>query len=257
MNCLSRDQARKIVRDFEKLVHEWPYELKENIFSIVAYGSLFRSDFLDDISDIDILIVFNDDADERIIRETLDRIKEFESKYRRCEDYIILDIAWVYEKELPLKDRNSEIFFKFLTIYAFDFVENSYVIFGKDFRHQLKVLDPKIWVNKRLARLKKLLDKNIEEKNYKHLLIVSGEIIRLAQIVYGEPTIRKDEVIKLFIEKVPDYPEKEFAKSIWQEYYTPRHKKELNEEYIKKVIRFSKATLEIIKIALNTEKISD
>ena len=252
LSCLNRDLAIKIVRDLKKLINSWPNELKEGIYSIIAYGSLYRSDFLDDVSDIDILLVFNNEVDERFIAEVLDSLKNFENKYKRCDDYIIFDIAWVLEKELPIRGRTVKTFFKFLTIYAFDFVENSEVVYGVDFRSELKVLEPRAWAIERLARLEKLLEKRVKEKDYKYILIVTGEIIRLAQIVYGEPTIKKNEVIKLFMERVPEYPDKEFAEIIWREYHTPRYKKRLDDEYIDKVIRFSRKTLEIIKKALNS-----
>ena len=253
--CVSKEIAWRIVDEIRGVVDSLPREVKSIIYSIVVFGSLVRGDFVDDVSDIDILIVFKNGAPQESIRSVLDAVRGVEARFNVCKNFSVLDVVWVYEEEIPLVNRFTKTFFKFFTIYAFDFIKNSEVIYGEDFRDRLFVKNPKFWVPSRIIRLKKLFKKWVEDGNARMLMILAGEVIRLAQIAFGKPTINKWDVIKLFREYVPNYPMKSFAETIWREYLTPKNRKVVDEKYIKNIVRFIKDTLEMIENKLDFDEI--
>ena len=253
MSCLSREKALKIVEEIKKEIENMKTGYKRRIYSIVLFGSLVRGDFIDDVSDIDILIVFKNGTSEDDINYIIDKLNQVQKRFVYCKNYEALDIAWVFENELPLVHQPTKTFFKFLTIYAFDFIKYSEVLYGEDFRDNLLVKPPKEWVSKRIARIKLLLKKFRSDNNEKMLMILAGEIIRLAQIVFGFPTIKKDEVFSNFMKYVPDYPEKKLAIEIWNEYLTPKNKKRVDKKYIAKAILFIEKTLKVIENKLKEE----
>ena len=249
MLILEIKKVWKLVNEIKKTIYEFPDHLKENIVSIVLYGSLIRNDFKFGISDIDIFIIFKDDALNMHIKEIIKKIKSLEKYYNEGRFKDMIDIAWAYYGELPLKGSGRQGFFKFLNIYAFDFVKNSIVIYGYDFRDQLEVKDPK---NLIVSRAKDILMKleQAKNRNLDLIPILAGETIRLAQLCFGEITINKNVVLDNFLKYVPDYPMKKTAQLIWFEYMNPGFYEKLSDiekrDFIKICEKFIRETIKLI-----------
>ena len=80
--------------------------------------------------------------------------------------------------------------------------------------------------------------------------MIAGELVRLAQIQWGEETLVKDRVRWNFLRKVPEFPEKGFFPEFWANYIEDRvwsmGHAEL-EEYCLRCDRFSNALLRLLR----------
>ncbi len=238
-------KAWKIVGEVRDSIKALPRELKRKIVSVVLFGSLLRGDFVPSVSDIDLLIVFSNDASRQDIERILKALYVIGEKYSGFSKYDkVIDIPWILEKELPKKGSGKKSIFKFLNIYAFDFVKHSMVLYGRDITSEIEIPDPKSLIIDRAKRILKLLEKHESENNKYMIKILAGEAIRLAQITYGEATIDKRKVLKNFLKYVPDYSMKTFAIKIWREYLSP--KKEESPEYIENCKKFIRNTINLI-----------
>ncbi|MGQ4892398.1 MAG: nucleotidyltransferase domain-containing protein [Candidatus Njordarchaeia archaeon] len=245
--CFDIQGAWNIVDQVKRTLVSLPNELSAHIYSSVVFGSLVRGDFVPGISDIDVFIVFKNNTGEKTINQILNRLYAISEPYRGCSNYEkVLDIPWDFEKNLPFRGREIKPFFKFLGIYAFDFVKYSKVIYGENFIEMLYVPNPKDLIVERAKDILKKLDKyQEEEKNYM-IRILAGEAIRLAQLKFGEITIDKRRVFDNFEKFVPYYPMKYFAREIWKEYLTPPQKKYATKVEVDKYILFIKETIKVI-----------
>ena len=238
-------KAWKIVEEVREIINNLPEKLRQEIVSVVLFGSLARGDFVPNVSDIDIFIVFKDRISKENIEKILRAIYSIGEKYRGYSKYDkVIDIPWMFESELPTKGSGKKTFFKFLSIYAFDFVKYSKVLYGRDIVNEIEVPNPRDLVIERAERLLKLLNKCESENDYYMIRIIAGETIRLAQIAYGEITIDKRKVLQNFLKYVPEYPMKHFAVEIWKEYLSPRSRISL--EYIEMCKKFIRETLSLI-----------
>lgn len=232
------DEIRVYLKSLEK-------DVQDNIISAIVFGSLARGDFISGISDIDLLVVFKNETPIGKINEILSGIYKIAEKWKGLSKYEkVIDIPWLFEKDLPMKGSEKKSPFKFLGIYAFDFVRHYRVIFGKDIAKNLRVPNPKELIKERANRILKLLEKWSKEKNHYMIKILAGEAIRLAQIAFGEVTIDKRKVFKNFIKYVPEYSMKHFVHEIWKEYLSPEIR--TDPEYIENCKKFVKATINMI-----------
>lgn len=245
--CFDIRGAWKIVEQFRATLDAMPNQLNSHIHSAVVFGSLVRGDFIPGISDIDIFVVFENNTDGKTIDRILEHLYAVSKPYWGCSNYEkILDIPWEFEKNLPIKGRKIKPFFKFLGIYAFDFMKHSKVIYGENFVNMLYVPNPKTLIMERTKDILKKLEKYREEKKTYLIRILAGETIRLSQLKFGETTIDKRKVIDNFEKFVPNYPMKNFAREIWREYLTPPQEKKTTKIEIDKYIQFIKETIKVI-----------
>ncbi len=245
--CLTKQKALALVNAIKETIYKLPEKYKTRLYSVVLFGSLVRGDFIDDVSDVDILIVFRNGTSNSEIEYIIDKIKNIPGNIPGEGCYEAIDLVWLYEKELPLVNQPVKSPFKFLSIYAFDFIKNSKILYGVDFRDAMVVENPRKWIIPRVNRLRNLLKKSLNERNDKMLTILAGETIRLAQLVFGKPTINKKDVFRNFEKYVPDYPVKSFAAEIWGEYMSPKPNKKLSRKYIARLIIFVEKTLRMIE----------
>lgn len=149
--CLTKEKAWRLVDKVRSFLHELDFSMQSSVYSAVVFGSLVRSDFIPDISDIDVFVVFENNTRREIIEDVIRGIENLAKPLRGCSNYEkVIDIPWGFKRELPLKGRKPlKPFFKFLDIYAFDFVDNSKTIFGEDFTYKLVIPDPKEIIEER------------------------------------------------------------------------------------------------------------
>lgn len=221
---LTEAVALGLVEQGVKAFDELDIASREEVTSIVLYGSLVRGDFVTNVSDIDILLVFNTEPTDRIVEEVQKCFTDVAVPYRgksNCPE--VFDIPWVFVSELPLKNataKESHLYWKFLEIFAFDFVAHSEVLRGEDFRQKLNVKDPKTLIQSRAEDLRNKWSKFKADKKHWMVVIITGELIRLAQIKFGERTIDKRVVYQNFKKHVPYFDGKEFIDVFWNEYLT-------------------------------------
>ncbi len=114
------------------------------------------------------------------------------------------------------KNKTSVGYFGFR---AFDTVRCGKVLYGNDFLKDLIVENPKELA---LARVKDLLKKYHSKDNDIWRIMHIGDIIKAAQIYFGKATYDKREVLKGFIEFIPDFPAKDFIFEFFEEYLDNR-----------------------------------
>ncbi|MEM2915424.1 MAG: hypothetical protein QXH91_08525 [Candidatus Bathyarchaeia archaeon] len=133
--------------------------------------------------------------------------------------------------------------FKFLDIYAFDFVRHSELLYGEDFRSELRVPDPRGLAPERARELVEKIHKQHEEGNLWAVSVCASEAMRTAQLYYGERTIDKRRILINFHRYVPPFPLKGFADELWREYLTPSYLEELSNNerkaYYENCVRFA------------------
>lgn len=208
--------------------------LTEKVYSIILYGSLVRGDFLPQVSDIDIMIVMkmkDGIFPEREARQII-RVFEEESKpYRtppprgRHHGQAVFDAIAFGEPELPLRGRtpvptNSILAppeIKPLGIYAFDFERFNRILHGHNFIPAMEVRSPRSFIPERARWMRDRLRQFFKEQP-SFVPVTTGEALRLARIQFGEPNLDKRTALADFMENVPDFASKSFAKTFWQQY---------------------------------------
>lgn len=88
-------------------------------------------------------------------------------------------------------------------------------------------------------RVKDLLKKYYSKDDDMWKIMHIGDIIKAVQIYFGEATYSKKEVLKGFIQFVPDFETKNFIFEFWREYLDNRFfEKNDKKEFMKKAERF-------------------
>jgi len=196
--------------------------LRERVVSMVVFNSLVRGDFVTNVSDIDVLIVFDSNPRENVVDKIRECFIDLATPYHgKSNSPYVFDIPWVIVTDIPLKEsvEREPSPLKFLGIYAFDFVNHSRVLRGRDFRHDLLVQDPKTLVQSRGEDLRNKWI-GIKAEDRRKVVLITGELIRLAQINYGKSTLDKHEVLNHFKKFVPHFEGKDFIDVFWEEYLT-------------------------------------
>jgi len=162
-------------------------ELREELHSLILFGSYVRGDFVDGVSDLDFFAVINE-SHERCI-ERLTRLLEVCTKYVKRRE---VDLAWSYLEEMndPL---NKGYPFNFLTIYQDDFLGNHVVVYGKGIDGIFPRYDWRTLIGWRAERLLENMER--DRGNPKMLRIGAGQVIRLLALVNGAEGIGKDDVL--------------------------------------------------------------
>ncbi len=220
---LTEAVAWELVEQGVKAFDELDDDVRKGVSSIVVYNSLVRGDFTSNASDIDVLLVLRPSPDVKTVDMVQECFTETAKPYRgksNCPH--VFDIPWLSVSDLPLKEPRSgkrRHTLKSLGIYAFDFVDHSEVLRGEDFRQDLDVKDPMTLVQSRANELQNECVKYSTDERWR-VVIVTGELVRLAQIRFGERTLDKRIVYKNFKEFVPHFEGKEFIDMFWDVYTT-------------------------------------
>lgn len=162
--------------------------LSEKIYSLIAYGSFERDDFIEGLSDLDFFAVVHED--EMVI----DKLKRILKKCSRDIDNRMIDLTWEYYENLDDPMNKCVRPWKFLTFYQNDFLENHAVIYGKGIENEIPRYDTKDLIG---WRAEKLLQGSKEHKDdVKMLRIISGEVCRLIAKRNGTDSLKKSHIIK-------------------------------------------------------------
>lgn len=162
--------------------------LSDEIYSLIAYGSFERGDFIEGISDLDFFTVIH--KDETII----EKLKNILQEYSKDIDYRMLDLTWEYVDNLDDPMNKCAHPWKFLTFYQKDFLENHTVIYGEEIETEIPRYESKELIR---WRAEKLLDSCEEHKDDTEMLnIIAGEVCRLVAIDNNVEALRKSEVLQ-------------------------------------------------------------
>jgi len=206
---------------------------RSKIYSLVLFGSYIRGDFVPGLSDLDILIVVNDELPD------LDRLKESIQACAEGIDYKLIDLPWERLENLR-NPVNKGYGFKFLTIYLRDFLENHEVVYGEKVSHLLPRYDMDAlirWRTKRLSKYGELIKDRPDMAP-----VVAGEVCRLMALINGAEDISKQAVLEA-LRAVGD----EQATDIYEEYVKKREPDKGGEyytEFIESRIRRIESSLE-------------
>jgi len=99
--------------------------LKNELYSLILYGSFVRGDFPENVSDLGFFAVIV--KDESVIPKLKQILEDCTKEINAVE----VDLAWKHLENIsdPLR---KGVPFKFLTIYQEDFLENHIIVYGKD-----------------------------------------------------------------------------------------------------------------------------
>lgn len=201
------------------------------IHSLVLFGSYVRGDFVPGLSDLDILVVVEDEASD------LDRLREIIVGCVEGVAYKLIDLPW--ERLENLRDpMNMGYGFKFLTIYLPDFLENHEVIYGEEVAHLLPRYDQDTLLRWRAGRLK---DMKLPRERPDLAPVVAGEVCRLMAIVAGAGDINKKTILSA-LKSVGD----EQATEIYENYVENR-KPDKSQEYY---LEFIESRMKVIESTL-------
>ncbi|NJE12004.1 nucleotidyltransferase domain-containing protein [Thermococcus sp. LS2] len=205
--------------------------LKNELYSLILYGSFVRGDFIENVSDLDFFAVIL--KDESVIPK-LKQILEYCTKEINAVE---VDLAWEYLENIgdPL---SKGVPFKFLTIYQEDFLENHIVVYGKDIADILPEYKFEDLLGWRIERILKLIKRS--KGNSKLMHILAGETVRLLALINGAKSLKKNDIMNI-LEKIRD----EEALEIYKAYLDGR-KLKFDEEFL---VKFIEARIEKIKKA--------
>ncbi|MBO8173917.1 MAG: nucleotidyltransferase domain-containing protein [Thermococcus sp.] len=205
--------------------------LKNELYSLILYGSFVRGDFLENVSDLDFFAVII--KDESVIPKLRQILEGCTKKINAVE----VDLAWEYLENLsdPLR---KGVPFKFLTIYQEDFLENHIVVYGKDIANILPKYKFEDLLGWRIERILKLIEGS--KGNPKLMHILAGETARLLALINGAKSLRKGDIVNA-LEKIQD----EEALEIYKAYLDGR-KLKFDEKFL---INFIDSRIEKIKEA--------
>lgn len=214
----------------------------KNVYSAFTAGSLTRGDFIPGASDFDLVVVFNEEKDENEFLKILEEKskKEFQ-RYFGATSHADwgYDIRSEFLPRIPTvdnpnpKNRTDVGYFGFR---AFDTVQCGKVLYGNDFLKDLIVENPKELAKTRVRDLlKKYHSKDDDMWKIMHI----GDIIKAVQIYFGKNTYDKREVLKGFIQFVPDFETKNYIFEHWIQLSDNRFfEKNDIKEFMKKAERF-------------------
>lgn len=182
------------------------------IRSVFLYGSFVRGDWLDSNSDLDIGVLF---AGENALPDGFDQLRTFTDEIlhgRPFPSHTPGGIDWCTLSAVPTQNHEVRTVtgFSALNIFLFDFVRNSLILWGEDFRKTLPAPpEPKTlvdaWFEGALARIDQLGD---SERGRLKAPLIAGHSIFVVQLVFGERTIEKTRMLELYLHNVPDFPMK-------------------------------------------------
>lgn len=160
--------------------------LKDNIFSLIMFGSYVRGDFISGVSDLDFFAVI-----EKYDKFTISELKKILERCCEKIEAVEIDLAWELKSNLknPLHCGHP---FKFLTIYQEDFLKHHIIIYGE--KPEIPKYDFRSLIPFRCSFI--LQSASHFRKNKKMLHILAGEICRLLAILGGSKSLKKDEIMK-------------------------------------------------------------
>jgi len=157
-------------------------KLKDELYSLILYGSAVRGDFIKGVSDLDFFAVVK--TKDKI----LPSLREILEKCTKDIDAVEVDVAWEFLKNLD-DLFNKGVPFKFLTVYQEDFLKNHVVIYGEDIAKILPKYKFEDLIEWRVKRLLMLSDAN--RGKLKMLHITAGEVARLLALLNGAKSLKK------------------------------------------------------------------
>ena len=110
--------------------------------------------------------------------------------------------------------------YPYFSVFLFDFKANTQIIWGEDFKRKLpKAPDPatiaESWLRESLQRFR--IIKNAP-KDRQRAAYAAYKIILVAQLYYGERTLEKTRILKLYLDNVPEFPQKVVGEHIIRGY---------------------------------------
>ena len=213
-----------------------PSELP-GVRSVFLYGSFMRGDWLDSNSDLDIGLVLTDpsSADDPPWRPLHGRCQQLLAR-RPFPSHMPGGLDWCTLPGLPRSDADVHQITGFapLNMFLLEFMACCQVIWGEDFVRDLpEAPEPAdlvdAWFSRALARMDDLGDSDLGRQKAP---LMAGHSIFVAQLLFGERTINKRQMLDLYARNVPDFPMKPEGEHLirqWVGAVYPEHPPEFEE----------------------------
>jgi hypothetical protein len=212
-------------------IRSLPAPLLDKVVSVFVAGSFVRGDFNPLHSDLDFCVVRHDEAtlSPAEVRQIGGCFDPLLPNPKLLRDYVGLRVA-----DLPVTEDHVYSLagcageaepWPYLWVYGFDLAANHLHIFGHDVVARMPTVDPCLLIAYRVQRVDPLQriekaagNRKTDLQNVFLVPRLTTHLMKWAQLYFGQPTIRKDEVLPLFMKHVPDFPSKPFARELWDEY---------------------------------------
>ena len=223
-----KNLADEIVQGLEKRLSGLLKDNDKGIWSVCICGSYPRGDFIPYNSDLDICVIFKpgreaafpiyDACNEKKLKAIQNTPKEilngrkFYSHHPSAIDWPTLLWEWIPKTQddikIPLKGPN----FRYFNIFLFDYIKNLCVLWGNDPRDIMpEPLPMSKMVQTLFQRQQNRNNKLLMEGNAAFMAFGTFLSIQVAQIIFGEETIDKRNLLSLYKNNVPDFPLKDFG----------------------------------------------
>lgn len=208
-------------------------------------GSLARGDFRPGGSDVDLLVVHQcgdlpcDDVGQRsdvrvVVRHFGEPLLQVAGGSGEQKPFMVdchfVDLRvlrdqprWADPRGFLSVDTRHD---RFLWIYGFDFVQHACVLWGESPTALVQAYDPLLYVPvaardlaRRVAELSSAPpSSDALSERVDRWKSVAGELMTLLALAHGCRSLRKQDLHRVFNTRVPYFPGKDFAASLWAEY---------------------------------------
>ena len=238
----SQDAWNVVIQAVEEIKKS---NLATKLYSVVLYGSLVRGDFIDNVSDIDLIVVLKNAVEPSTGQQVSEIFKRVAG-----QKGIHVDAPYLLEEKLPLKGKDQQLIKQMqkcwvqFGFFAFDILQHHKILYGEDFVEKLEIPNP-LYAAK--DRIKHILENEV--KCYPCQMDKwAWELVKAIQVIFSrKPTLNKEEVLQNFTLYVPDFPLKSFAKEILEGY---KKKSKRDEVFLKRCEVFIR---QIEKLICKTE----
>jgi hypothetical protein len=206
----TRALAEDIVHDLREWLAGMHAEDLAGIRSVFLYGSFVRGDWLDSNSDLDIgLVLSGPSCAVDASSQQLSTVCQELLGQRPFPSHTPGGLDWCTLPELPKTDADVRQITGFapLNIFLFDFAACCQVIWGEDFVEGLpQAPEPADLVDGWFARaLTRMDDLGESDLGRQKAPLIAGHCIFVAQLLFGERTINKRQMLELYARYVPDF----------------------------------------------------
>jgi predicted nucleotidyltransferase len=209
--------ADTAVEEIEKQIRCCKFATVESIY---VSGSYCRGDWLNSNSDLDINVIFDSNKDEAEINAEKNEIKEIVQKYTFDShtpggiDFGVSETKYIPKNKDDAAKANP---YAYYSAFMFDLKANHKNIYGKDIATMLPEEPDKVLSCKNMiyALSERIKDGGTNDRKRAYN---AYKIVQLLQMIYGECTINKYDILKLYEKKVPEFSRKWIGEMLIRDY---------------------------------------
>ena len=224
MSRRTRVIASEIVNCLQEELSALPPRDLPGVRALFVYGSFVRGDWLDCNSDLDlgVLLASGASPDSSAGYQKIQEAARRTLAGRAFGSHTPGGIDWCTLSSFPTRDEQArEItgFFPF-SIFLFDFLQHSDVLWGEDFRRQMpRPPEPRSLAAECLdAILTRLAQLDGPDVLRLRAPFNAYKAVLVAQLAFGERTVEKTRILHLYQRNVPKFPMKADGEKLIRQY---------------------------------------